>query len=261
MRRKDVPMTSERNIFVFSNNEGVADFAVNKWLKISSQAFADKGYFSAALSGGKTPVYFCRRLVVSKNIVSWDNIHIFLADERFVPPYDKESNYGLIKEHLLNHVKIPDENVHRIPTEGITLERSARRYEEDIRRFFRSEGDSIPQFDLIMLGIGEDGHTASLFPGASSLTVTERLAIAMTTDRIPHNRISLSLPVLINAKQIIFLVSGVNKARVLKEILENRKSPLPAALVQRKSKTAYFVIDQGAASLLSDRGRTNSEIL
>jgi 6-phosphogluconolactonase len=112
-----------------------------------------------------------------------------------------------------------------------------------------------------MLGIGEDGHTASLFPGASSLTVTERLAIAMTTDRIPHNRISLSLPVLINAKQIIFLVSGVNKARVLKEILENRKSPLPAALVQRKSKTAYFVIDQGAASLLSDRGRTNSEIL
>jgi len=254
-------MTSERNVFVFSNNEGAADFAVNKWLKISSQAFADKGYFSAALSGGKTPVDFYRRLVVSKNIVSWDKIHIFLADERFVPPYDKESNYGLIKEHLLNHVKIPDENVHRIQTEGITLEQSAKKYEEDIRRFFHLGDDHFPDLDLIMLGIGEDGHTASLFPGTPSLAVTRSLAVPVTTDRVPHQRISLSLPVLINAKQIIFLVSGVNKVRVLKEILENRKSPLPAALVQRRSKTAYFVIDQGAASLLSDRGRTNSEIL
>ena len=246
-------MTSERNIFVFSNNEGAADFAVNKWLKISSQAFADKGYFSAALSGGKTPVDFYRRLVVSKNIVSWDKIHIFLADERFVPPHDKESNYGLIKEHLLNHVKIPDENVHRIPTEGITLERSARRYEEDIRRFFRSEGDSIPQFDLIMLGIGEDGHTASLFPGASSLTVTERLAIAVTTDRIPHNRISLSLPVLINAKQIIFLVTGTAKARILREVIEDRKGTLPAALVLQQGRTVFFGLDAGAASLLCQK--------
>ena len=247
-------MTSERNVFVFSNNEGAADFAVNKWLKISSQAFADKGYFSAALSGGKTPVDFYRRLVVSKNIVSWDKIHIFLADERFVPPYDKESNYGLIKEHLLNHVKIPDENVHRIQTEGITLEQSAKKYEEDIRRFFHLGDDHFPDLDLIMLGIGEDGHTASLFPGTPSLAVTRSLAVPVTTDRVPHQRISLTLPVLMNAKQIIFLVSGVNKARILKEILENRKSLLPAALVQRRSKTAYFVIDQGAASLLSDRG-------
>ena len=254
-------MTSERNIFVFRNNEGVADFAVNKWMEIAAASLKHKDYFTVALSGGKTPVDLYKRLCVYKDTFSWEKTHIFLADERFVPAYDKDSNLGLIKEHLLNHIEIPDENLHTISTEDITLEQSAKKYEEDIRRFFRSEGDSIPQFDLIMLGIGEDGHTASLFPGASSLTVTERLAIAMTTDRIPHNRISLSLPVLINAKQIIFLVSGVNKARVLKEILENRKSPLPAALVQRKSKTAYFVIDQGAASLLSDRGRTNSEIL
>ncbi len=241
------------DVFVFNRNEGVADFAVNKWLKISSQAFADKGYFSAALSGGKTPVYFYRRLVVSKNIVSWDKIHIFLADERFVPPYDKESNYGLIKEHLLNHVKIPDENVHRIQTEGITLEQSARRYEEDIRRFFRSEGDSIPQFDLIMLGIGEDGHTASLFPGASSLTVTERLAIAVTTDRIPHNRISLSLPVLTNAKRIMFLVTGANKAKRVKEIMEDEECTLPAALVLQQSRGAWFVLGESAASLLCQK--------
>ena len=254
-------MTSERNIFVFSNNEGAAHFAANEWMEIAAASLTDKDYFTVALSGGKTPVDFYERLCVYKDTFSWEKTHIFLADERFVPAYDKDSNLSLIKEHLLNHIEIPDENLHTISTEGITLEQSARRYEEDIRRFFRSEGDSIPQFDLIMLGIGEDGHTASLFPGASSLTVTERLAIAVTTDRIPHNRISLSLPVLTNAKRIMFLVTGANKAKRVKEILENRKSTLPAALVQRRSKTAYFVIDQDAASLLSDRARTNNEIL
>jgi 6-phosphogluconolactonase len=175
--------------------------------------------------------------------------------------YDKDNNFGLIKQYLLNYIEIPDENLHTISTEDITLEQSARRYEEDIRRFFRSEGDSIPQFDLIMLGIGEDGHTASLFPGASSLTVTEHLAIAVNTDRIPHNRISLSLPVLMNAKRIMFLVTGANKAKRVKEIIEDEECTLPAALVHRRSKTAYFVMDQGAASLLSDRGQTNNEIL
>jgi len=254
-------MMSERNIFVFRTNEGAADFAASKWMEIAAASLTHKDYFTVALSGGKTPADLYKRLRVYKDTFSWEKTHIFLADERFVPAYDKDSNLGLIKEHLLNHIEIRDENLHTISTEGITLEQSARRYEEDIRRFFRSEGDSIPQFDLIMLGIGEDGHTASLFPGTPSLAVTRSLAVPVTTDRVPHQRISLTLPVLMNAKQIIFLVSGVNKARVLKEIQENRKSPLPAALVQRKSKTAYFVIDQGAASLLSDRGRTNSEIL
>ena len=246
-------MTSERNIFVFRNNEGVADFAVNKWMEIAAASLTHKDYFTVALSGGKTPVDLYKRLCVYKDTFSWEKTHIFLADERFVPAYDKDSNLGLIKEHLLNHIEIPDENLHTISTEDITLEQSARRYEEDIRRFFRSEGDSIPQFDLIMLGIGEDGHTASLFPGASSLTVTERLAIAVTTDRIPHQRISLTLPVLMNAKQIIFLVSGVNKARILKEILENRKSTLPAALVLQQSRGAWFVLGESAASLLCQK--------
>lgn len=254
-------MTSERNIFVFSNNEGAGHFAANKWMEIAAASLTHKDYFTVALSGGKTPVDLYKRLCVYKDIFSWEKTHIFLADERFVPAYDKDSNLGLIKEHLLNHIEIPDENLHTISTEDITLEQSAKKYEEDIRRFFHLGDDQFPDLDLIMLGIGEDGHTASLFPGTPSLAVTRSLAVPVTTDRVPHQRISLTLPVLMNAKQIIFLVSGVNKARILKEILENRKSPLPAALVQRRSKTAYFVIDQGAASLLSDRGRTNSEIL
>jgi 6-phosphogluconolactonase len=246
-------MINEGNIFVFDNNEGVADFAVTEWIEISSQAIAAKGSFTAALSGGKTPVGFYKRLATSKDILSWDRTHIFLADERFVPPSHNESNYGLIKEHLLSHVKIPDDNVHRIQTEEITLEESARRYEEDIRRFLRIEGGSVPQFDLIMLGIGEDGHTASLFPGTGLLRVTERLALPVTVDKVPSHRISFSLPVLTNAKRIVFLVTGANKANVVKEIIEDEECALPAALLLQQSRGVWFVLDESAGSLLSQR--------
>jgi 6-phosphogluconolactonase len=246
-------MIHQGNIFVLDDNEGVADFAVTKWIEISSQAIVDKGYFSAVLSGGKTPVEFYKRLAASENILSWDRTHLFLADERFVPPSHNESNYGLIKEHLLSHVKIPDENVHRIQTEEITLEQSATRYEEDIRRFFRIEGGSVPQFDLIMLGIGEDGHTASLFPGKSSLQERTRLAIPVTAEKFPGERITLTLPAINNARKIMFLVSGRNKARALKEIVEDKKSSLPVSHVHLKQGMVYFLIDKPAASLLSGR--------
>jgi len=246
-------MIKERNIFVFDDNECVADFAVTKWIEISSQAIVNRGYFSAALSGGKTPVEFYKRLAASENILSWDRTHLFSADERFVPPSHNESNYGLIKEHLLSHVKIPAENVHRIQTEEITLEESARRYEEDIRRFFRIEDGSVPRFDLIMLGIGEDGHTASLFPGKSSLQETTRLAIPVTAEKFPGERITLTLRVINNASKIIFLVSGRDKAKVLKEIIEDKKGSLPVSRVNPKYGMVYFLVDKPAASLLSGR--------
>jgi len=246
-------MIDEDKIFVFDDSEGMADFTVARWNEISSQAIAEKGSFTAALSGGKTPVAFYKRLAASKDIISWHRTHLFLADERFVPPSDSESNYGLIKEHLLSHVKIADENVHRIQTEGITLEQSARRYEEDIRRFFRIDGCSVPQFDLIMLGVGEDGHTASLFPGKSSLSEGTRLAIPVIAEKPPGERITITLAVINNASKIIFLVSGRNKARVLKEIIEDKKGGLPASRVHPKQGMVYFMIDQPAASLLSGR--------
>jgi 6-phosphogluconolactonase len=246
-------MINKGNIFVFDDNERVADFAVTRWIEISSQAIAGKGYFSAALSGGKTPVEFYKKLAVSKDILSWDKTCLFLVDERFVPPSHNESNYGLINEHLLRHVKIPDENMHRIQTEEITLEQSATNYEEDIRRFFRIDGGSVPQFDLIMLGIGEDGHTASLFPGKSSLNERTRLAIPVTAEKFPGERVTLTLPVINNARKIIFLVSGGAKAKVMKEIKEDRQGSLPVSRVHPEQGMVYFVIDKQAASLLSGR--------
>jgi 6-phosphogluconolactonase len=246
-------MIYDGNTYVFDDNEGVADFAVTKWIEISSLAIAEKGCFAAAVSGGKTPVEFYKRLAASKDILSWDRTHLFLADERFVPPSRSESNYGLIEKYLLRHVKIPDENVHRIQTEGVTLEQSAIRYEQDIRRLFRIEAGSLPQFDLIMLGIGEDGHMASLFPGKSSLEERRRLAIPVIAERFPGERITLTLPVINNARNSMFLVSGKAKAKVMKEILEGQQGSLPVSRVKPRHGMIYFLIDKPAASLLPGR--------
>lgn len=244
-------MATEGNELVFSSKEKIADFSINQWMGISSQSVAERGRFCVALSGGKTPVDFYKRLAFRGNDLPWEKTHIFLADERFVPTSHKDSNYGMIKEHLLDHVSVPGKNVHAISTEGVTLEQSAREYEEDIRGFFRTVEGQFPAFDLIMLGIGEDGHTASLFPGTAFQAETKRLAVPITNDKIPQQRISLTFPVLTNARRVIFLVTGEGKAPVLKEIVENRDSTLPAALVRQRCKETYLVTDKSAASLLS----------
>jgi 6-phosphogluconolactonase len=127
---------------------------------------------------------------------------------------------------------------------------AAEAYEEEIRGFFGIERDRIPEFDLIILGIGEDGHTASLFPGACSLE-EKRVAIPVIGEKSPHKRISLTLPVLTSARRIMFIVTGFKKAEIVQEIVEDSESRLPASLVRRMARSVYLVMDEGAASLLS----------
>jgi len=244
-------MGNTREVLVFSNNQAASRFGVKKWMEISSKSVADKGYFAVALSGGRTPIEFYRMLSAGKSRLPWDKTHIFLADERFVPSSDKESNYRLIREYLLNYLAIPEDNMHSVQTEENTLEQAAKRYEDDIVNFFNTQGDRIPEFYLIMLGIGEDGHTASLFPGTPSLKEKRRLTIPVIAVKAPHKRISLTLPVLNKAKHIIFLVSGENKAHAVKEMLESKNSKLPAALVKPENGSLLLVIDEAAASLLT----------
>jgi len=223
-------------------------------MEISHESVKNKGFFTVALSGGRTPIDFYTMLSASKNRLLWEKTHIFLVDERFVPATDGESNYRLVRECLLNHVDIPKNNVHRIDTEEDTLEMAAEKYEEEIRNFFSIEGERIPEFDLIMLGIGEDGHTASLFPGAPSLKEERRLAIPVIAEKSPHKRISLTLPALTNAQRIIFLVTGSEKAGIVREIVDESESRLPASLVRCRARIVYLVMDEGAASLLSGTG-------
>ena len=247
-------LSNDRRIRVLRNEEAVAEFAVHTLIEISQASVAEKGKFTVALSGGRTPTDLYHKLFASKNPIPWDKTHIFLADERFIPPDDKASNYRMINEHLLARIPIPKQNVHPILTEGITIEGSAKKYEADIRTFFEIGANDIPVFDLIMLGIGADGHTASLFPGTVSLEEAKRLAIPDIADSSPAERISLTLGVINNAKNICFLITGKSKAAVLKEIIEDKDSTLPAAQVQPARGTVFFLMDQGAASLLSNRG-------
>ena len=244
---------NHKKVCIFKNSKVVADFAIKRWREISLQSIANRGFFAVALSGGETPVYFYKRLSSYNGTLPWDRTHIFWADERYIPPDNNDSNYYLIKEHLLKSIHIPEKNIHPVPTQEETLDRSAKKYEEDIRRFFALGDDTFPEFDLIMLGIGEDGHTASLFPGTLSIQEQKRLAIPVITERFPKERISLTLTVINNAKNIIFLVNGVHKASIVKEILEDKKSAHPAALVEPKDGTVLLVMDRKAASLLSHK--------
>jgi 6-phosphogluconolactonase len=246
--------SDDSRIRMLRDIEAVAEFAVDKWIEIATQSVTEKGKFTAALSGGRTPITFYQKLSVCPHPLSWDKTHIFLADERFVPPDDQASNYRMIKENLLSRIAIPKENVHPILTEDITIEGSAEKYAADMRTFFKIGNNDIPVFDLIILGIGTDGHTASLFPGTASLQEAKRLAIPVFTDKSPTERISLTLGVINNAKNICFLVHGEGKADAIKAILEDKASALPAALVKPERGTLLFLMDQEAASLLSNTG-------
>jgi len=247
-------MSTTPKVCVFRDSKAASDFAVNKWMEISHESVKNKGFFTVALSGGRTPIDFYTMLPASKNRLLWEKTHIFLVDERFVPPSHKESNYCLIQKHLLKAIDIQKGNIHPVQTEKVTLEMAAEIYEEEIRNFFGIEGERIPEFDLIMLGIGEDGHTASLFPGAPSLKEEKRVAIPVIAEKAPHKRISLTLPVLTNAQRIMFLVTGSEKAGIVREIVEESESRLPASLVRCRARSVYLVIDKGAASLLSGTG-------
>jgi 6-phosphogluconolactonase len=246
--------SGDSKIRVLRDKEAVAEFAVNTWIELATTSVAEKDKFTAALSGGTTPMDFYQKLASYHHPLPWDQTHIFFADERFVPHDNNASNYRIINEHLFSRIAIPQENIHPILTEGVTLEVSAKKYEADMRNFFRTGDNDMPVFDLIVLGIGKDGHTASLFPETAALQETKRLAIPVIAESLPSERISLSLGVINNAKNICFLVTGASKADPIKAILQDKASTLPAALVKPTQGTLLFLIDQAAASLLSGKG-------
>lgn len=243
---------NNKKILIFKNISQISNFVIKKWVEISEKAIKNRERFTVALSGGKTPVNLYRKLADLKNPLPWNKTHIFLVDERFVPYEDSRSNYRMINQTLLSRVKILKENVHSISAEGKIPQASAAKYEENLISFFKLSPGEFPRFDLILLGIGEDGHTASLFPDISSLTETKHLAIVVSPPDISKNkRITLTLSVINNAENIIFIITGSNKALILKETLEKRNSRLPAAMVRPKKGRLFFLIDEAAASHVS----------
>jgi len=239
-----------QSIFVFDNQDKMSEFMIKKWEEFSKETIERREVFVVALSGGRTPIDFYRGLAKKKEMLSWHKTHVFLVDERFLPFDNADSNYRMLRETLLNQVPIPQENIHPIPTDRPTPRISAEEYEEDLRTFFKLPTGQFPEFDLILLGIGEEGHTASLFPHSPVLKEKVRLAAAVMLDEARHHRVTLTLPVVNHARNVVFFVSGKNKASVLERILNQRNGSLPASMVKPKNGNLMFLIDREANSQL-----------
>ncbi|HTZ18548.1 MAG TPA: 6-phosphogluconolactonase [Dissulfurispiraceae bacterium] len=243
------------SIHILSTMDEMVDFLVRKWQDTAESAIARAGIFTAALSGGSTPSEFYRRLAILKGDMPWEKTHIFPADERFVPLTDTDSNIGMMKSLFLKEVNLPEENIHAVMTDAASPSEAAECYEQELKRFFALSDAELPRFDLICLGIGEDGHTASLFPGASEAEVplmpgNVRLAVPVEHDLVKHSRISLTLPVINNAETVIVIVAGKHKATIVKRVVGDRDQGFPAGRVEPSRGRLLFVLDTEAASIL-----------
>jgi 6-phosphogluconolactonase len=215
------------------------------------EAVARRGRFAIALSGGSTPGLLYERLA-RRRALPWSRVHVFWGDERVVPPGHPDSNFGAAERTLLSRVPLPRANVHRVPTETHGPAVAARVYEDELRSFFATPPRGFPRFDLVLLGLGADGHTASLFPGNEALREEERLVLAPLVPSLGGYRITLTLPVINNARSVVFLVSGEGKAGILARVLEGSGGEeLPARLVRPHDGELLWLVDRAAASGLA----------
>jgi 6-phosphogluconolactonase len=235
-------------IKIFPIMEDISNFLINEWVISQNNSLHKKKYFTVALSGGNTPIPFYQKLSEIKNKFNWKKTFIFLVDERHVPYDHIDNNYKMIKENLINKINIPEINLFPINTH-LSIEESAIDYENCIVDFFKKK-EIMPGFDIIFLGIGNDGHTASLFPGSNILNEKEKLVLYVEAKNIIHKRITITLPLINNSKKIIFLATGENKSQIIKEIIEDKNKNYPASLVYPKDGTILFVLDKEAGKKL-----------
>jgi 6-phosphogluconolactonase len=242
-------MSKLPTICVFDTHEQLANETVGIWADIALRSVMRKEAFYVALSGGRTPTTFLHRLTTYPLPLPWDQTHIFFVDERYVPHEDTRSNYRVIYDHLIQRIPISSKHVHPVPTHLSSPVEAARRYEYNLRDVFGVPKPEIPAFDLIILGLGADGHTASLFPGSTALTERTHLAVPVTAGRSPAQRITLTLPVLNSAENVIVLAQGSDKAHIVKLLLQDKHCILPAAKVKPSNGNLLYLFDQAAASL------------
>ena len=232
------------DVRVFPDLEGLSRAAAEELLTHARRAVERRGRFALALAGGRTPCRLYELLAREyREKMPWEHVHLFWGDERVVPPDHPESNYAMAYEALISQIKIPPENVHRVPVELDPPERAAEAYERDLQAFFEGE---TALFDVALLGVGADGHTASLFPGAPALEECERWVryVLAPSESSIRRRITLTLPTLNRARAIFFLATGVEKRPIVQEILEypeHGEPRCPAARVRPLERAIWFL--------------------
>lgn len=248
----------QANILVCLDPENVGQRAAELFVRLAGEAVSTSGRFAVALSGGSTPRVLYAMLVADqfRQLVPWSEVHLFWGDERCVPPDHPESNFGMVREVLLDKAPIPAQNIHRMPAEHEDPRLAADAYEQTLRAFFGLKMGEVPCFDLILLGLGEDGHTASLFPRTTALAETERLVVSNHVEKLGTDRLTLTVPVVNQAANVVFLVAGKSKASVLREVLEGEYQPqhLPSQLIHPVKGKLVFLVDRDAAQGLTLSG-------
>ena len=242
---------SEYHLEIYDNPQELAWAAASRFASLAEQSIAERGTFTVALSGGSTPKAMFSLLAKSPFSTSlpWSDIQFFWGDERCVLPDHPDSNFRMTTETLLSKVAAAPEKIFRIPAEDDDHQRAAERYATTLRQTFNSE---TPQFDLVFLGMGADGHTASLFPGTKALQATDQIAVANFVEKLNAWRITLTAKTINNARNVIFLIAGEDKAATLQNVLEGEYHPqtYPSQLIQPSSGSLLWMLDEAASSLL-----------
>src|SRR6266478_7398561 len=249
-------MPSTRAIEVLASAADLFHAAAEEFVRAARAAIGAQGRFTVALSGGSTPKALYSLLATNYASFAWNRIFLFFGDERHVPPTDPESNYRMVNESLLTKIAIPAENVFRVPAENPDAAAAALDYEDQLRRFFElrpgERPGEFPRFDLILLGLGPDGHTASLFPDSPALNEESRLVVANWVAKFNAHRITFTFPVLNRAAEVMFLASGADKADMVRQVLEGKNTPpLPSQRVQPSDGKLLWVLDEAAAAKLT----------
>jgi 6-phosphogluconolactonase len=237
----------------FDDATKVAQAAATSFIGFGRSAIAERGRFTVALAGGSTPkrVYELLESEGYADQLEWPKAHIFFGDERCVPPDDAESNYRMANEALLSRVPLPLKNIHRMNGLGDALS-NARLYEDEMRTYFND--GAWPRLDLVLLGMGDDGHTASLFPNTKVLDERDAWVSGLWVEKLGSYRITLTAPAINHAAHIIFLVTGESKAGRLAEVLKGKHDParLPAQLIKPLDGSLQWFVDAAASSRLGD---------
>jgi len=250
-----MPTPFNREIHIFPDSAAIAKRASEIFIATAKSAVADHGVFNVALAGGSTPKALNILLAAEplSSQVPWDKLRIFFGDERHAGPADPDSNYRMATETMLSKAPIKPAQVHRIMGEYPDTEKAAQEYEAVLRAQFHLSAGQLPRFDLMFLGMGNEGHTLSLFPGTKALHDNGRLVMRNWVGKLYTERVTCTAPVANNCALVIFMIGGADKAPALKAVLEGPHEPeqLPSQLINPTNGKLLWLLDTAASSMLS----------